>query len=256
MKETVGVIGVGGFATHLIEGLMRSDPSLQMVLSPRNRDRAQLLSERFGLPVMQTNDEVVSASDLVLLCTRPMHVFDSVADLPWREEQIIVSVAAGITRAELDPYVAPAEVVLSMPTNSGMIGAAAIPMHPQNSKAQQLLSKLGDIMVIDDEKVFAAASTLGAYFGWLLALMQESTAWLERNGADPAQARQLMVKVFRSVADVVSHRDQHSLEFMVDELRIPGGLTEHGLKLFTESGAMEEWSKILDATHDRLTQRY
>ena len=256
MKETVGVIGVGGFATYLIEGLMHSDPSMRLVLSPRNHDRARLLSERFGLPMMQSNEEVVSASDLILLCTRPMHVLECVAGLPWRKEQTIVSVAAGITRAELEPYVAPAEVVLSMPTNSATIGAAAIPMHPQNPRAHRLLSRLGDTVVIDDEKAYAAASTLGAYYGWLLALMQESTTWLERNGVDPAQARQLMIKVYRSVADVASHRDQHSLECLVDEIRMPGGLTEHGLSLFAESGAIEEWSKILDSTLARLSQRY
>ena len=256
MNETLGIIGVGKFASYLVEGFLRGDPTLSIILSPRNKEYAHKLSRRFDLKIATNNSEVVASADFIILATRPIHVFESIENLSWRSEQIVISVAAGITRRELLEYVSPAEVVLSMPTNSGMIGSAAIPTHPYNSKANQLLSTLGETFTIEDEQVFGACATLGAYYGWLLALMEESTRWLEERGTGPVLARRMVSQVFRSVANIVEYRDRDSLSFLVDELRTPGGLTEHGLDLFEESRAIKEWSTVLDTIHNRLSKRY
>ena len=256
MKVRLGVIGVGRFARYLVEGLLRTDPSLPIILSPRNKQNSLLLSQRFGLTIAADNSEVVANSDIVLLATRPIQIFESLDNLRWRKGMIAISVAAGVTRRELSEYVSPSEVVLSMPTNSGMIGSAAIPMHPYNAKADKLLSMLGCTFVIEDEKIYEACATLGAYYGWLLGLMDESAGWLEGKGTNPVLARRMVSQVFRSVANVVEHRDQESLSFLVDELRTPGGLTEHGLDIFEETNAIKTWSKILDTIYSRLSQRY
>ncbi|MDJ0958222.1 MAG: NAD(P)-binding domain-containing protein [Arenicellales bacterium] len=256
MSETLGVIGVGSFASYLVEGLLRSDPTQQIILSPRNREHTRKLHHRFGLTIAANNSEVVAGADIVILATRPIHIFESIENLPWRKEQIAISVAAGVTRSELLEYVSPAEVVLSMPTNSGMIGSAAIPMYPYNSNAEQLLSRLGKTFIIEDEDVYRACTTLGAYFGWLLALTEESARWLEEKGTNTALARRMVSQAFRSVANIVEHRDQENLRLLVDELRTPGGLTEHGLDLFEETKAIKEWSNVLDTIYNRLSRRY
>ena len=256
MSETLGVIGVGRFASYLVEGFLRGDPAQSIILSPRNKEHTRKLRQRFGLTVAADNSEVVANANIVLLATRPIQIFESIKELPWRKEQIAISVAAGVPRPELLEYVSPAEVVLSMPTNSGMIGSAAIPMYPYNSRANQLLSTLGQTFIIEDEEAYGACATLGAYYGWLLALTEESACWLEEKGANTALARRMVSQVFRSVANIVEHRDQESLRFLVDELRTPGGLTEHGLELFEETKAIKEWSNVLDTIFSRLSRRY
>ncbi len=256
MQYTLGVIGVGEFATHLIAGFMRSLPGMQVILSPRNAERARALRDEYGHAIAPSNAEVVARSEIVLLSTRPAQTVEAIAELPWIAEQLVISVAAGISLDELRALVGPADAVLCMPSNAAMIGSSIVPFYPDNPRARTLLRSLGTPVALPDEGAFGAAAVLGAHYGWLLRLMATNARWLTDHGVPEHSARALVQGQFASVAAIAGHRDDIGLNALADELNLPGGITAHGYRLFEENHAIGDWSDVMDSVLERLAERY
>jgi pyrroline-5-carboxylate reductase len=90
----------------------------------------------------------------------------------------------------------------------------------------------------------------------MLALQAESMDWLSRHNVDPDQARNIIDSVLRATSEIDQYRKQLTTRQLSDELRLPGGITEFGLKMFEESGSIKDWSKVMDAVLARLSKSY
>jgi pyrroline-5-carboxylate reductase len=134
-----------------------------------------------------------------------------------------------------------------MIVSSAALGAGAISQHPANAPAHGVLSRLGSVTVLDDERQFEAASCLGAYFGWMLALCHDTEQWLSRAGVDRAAARSLVAETFRGVAALAAANADRPLAEMLQELETPGGNTAMGRGILERRGALAAWDDALSA---------
>jgi pyrroline-5-carboxylate reductase len=256
MKFELGVIGTGEFAVHLLRGFMRHNTDLNVILSPRNLQRAESMASEFGHTVALSNSDVVERANIVLVATLPSQLLDAVSGHNWRDDQTVISVAAGVTLEELNAAIHPATAVLCMPTNSAMIGSSIVPVYPHNAVAEEFLQALGRPQVLQSEQAFESCSVLGATYGWLLALKAASTSWLVENNVAEPEARELMAGLFESVGQISRHRQDTTVDDLANELRLPGGLTEHGLNMFAESASFERWQEVMGSVLDRLSTKY
>jgi pyrroline-5-carboxylate reductase len=243
----VGIIGVGRFAGFVVEGLQRSGDAPLIVLSPRNRERSQRLATRPGTSVANDNSDVVTRSDVVILSVTPGCGEEAVRGLPWRSDQVVISAVSNFRLDALAHEVSPAQAVRAMIVSSAALGAGAISQHPANGPAHDVLSRLGSVTVFDDEMQFEAASCLGAYFGWLLALCGQTEQWLRKTGVDSAAARTLVAETFRGAAVLLATNRDHPLAEMVGELETPGGNTAMGRGILERRRALATWDDALSA---------
>ena len=256
MKYDMGIIGVGEFCLYLVDGFKKRDPEINILLSPRGEKQTKDLAKRYGFRIGENNAAVAAAVPVILLATRPAQVEEALNGIDFNQDQLVISVATGITHEHLNTLVAPAHSVLCMPTNSAMIGVSPVPMYPANDQARRLLKSLGPVFTFSDEKQYEACAVLGAYYGWMLALQAESMDWLSRHNVDPDQARNIIDSVLRATSEIDQYRKQLTTRQLSDELRLPGGVTEFGLKMFEESGSIKDWSKVMDAVLARLSKSY
>ena len=59
-----------------------------------------------------------------------------------------------------------------------------------------------------------------------------------------------------AAAAMVRARNSDTIPVMVDELRTPGGITEHGLQFLNEREALAAWPDACAAVLARLSQPY
>lgn len=250
----IGILGVGHLATFLVDGLRRAGDEQPIVLSPRNRGRAQALARRCACTVATDNADLVERSELVVLATRPPQAVDAVTDLPWTADHVLVSVAAGVGLASLRAAAAPATVVRAMPVSCAAIGHSPTALFPDERRARALLEQVGTVHVLPDEAAFEVASVLGAFYAWAFALAAEGTRWTREHAVDPDTARALVVGMLRGAAGMMAAQPDVPPAEMLDALATPGGLTRLGLGVMDERGALAAWSEACDAVLSRVRE--
>lgn len=252
MSGTVGIIGVGHLAGYLVEGLAASADAPAMLLSPRNRTMAKDLAHRFGCRVAADNAAVVAASDIVILATRPADSVTAIGGLPWRPGQPLVSVAAGVPAGRLSAAAPGATVVRALPVASSAAGASPTPLWPDHAAVRSLLGRLGSVVPLPDESTFDAATTLGAFYAWLHALMAEVEAWCLARGVPPEQTRTLVAGCLTGAAAMASRDPAVPLPAMLTTLATPGGISAAGLSVLETGTGLSDWRTALDAAALRL----
>lgn len=252
MLERVGIVGVGHLAGYLVEGLARERPNLEVVLSPRNVDRSAQLATQYGASVAADNQAVCDVADVVLVTTRPAEVEGVCRPLGFRADQTVVSTAAGVPLSVLAPAVAPATAVRAMPLTCSAIGRSPTLLLPDDPVARDFFELLGTVHSVDDDAQFTPASAIGAYYGWIYALMDDVIAWCVRAGVPASTARDLVLDTTRGAAEMGLAHPDRELSDLLDSLATPGGITRQGLETLRRTGSLEAWIEALDDVLQRL----
>lgn len=246
MKQTVGVIGVGHLARHLVEGYARVHAPFEIVLSPRNAATSRMLADRFGATIAASSAEVVRRADVVLLATRPPDLIEAACGLPWREDQVAVSLASGVALSGLRRAAFPATAARALPITAAQIGESPTCLHPDNAVARRLFECVGSVHAFDDESVFEAASIHGVIYSTFHAVMQSLAQWLARDGVPADDARELVARTIRAAGGMVTAHPELPLERMVEAFAIPGSLTLTAVEAMRGSGALSGINEALD----------
>lgn len=251
-QQVIGILGVGHLAGFLLEGLKRAGAQERVVLSPRGRAKAEALAARFAAEIAPDNQSVVDESDLVLVSLPAAQGQDILAGLRFREGQTILSAMAGTSQERLAEIVSPAAAHCTMmPGFANALGVGPSLLFPASSSCEALLGRLGPVHVFEEEAAFDAACVFGAFSGASFVFMQRIVAWFESQGVPPETARYLVAETLRGNAEVVRTVDQ-PLENIVEGIATVGGITRQCVDALDGEGALESWSRALDAVQARM----
>ncbi|WP_192181662.1 pyrroline-5-carboxylate reductase family protein [Mesorhizobium amorphae] len=245
----IGILGVGHLAASMLAGFLHSglDPET-ILLSPRGK--ATDFSARYGFRLAADNYDLVERSDVVILSVRPAHAPQAVAGLPWRKEQVVVSVCAGVSLSRLE--VAPARAVRAMPFTASEIAASPTVYFPDIEQARTVLDRLGPSIALGSEKDFEVATVSAAVYGWAQDLIRNTAEWSSAQGLDPAIARRLTAMTFVAAGRLIAEKSE-PMDQMLEELVTPGGITERGLQVLSARGVPAAWEEACTAVLDKLT---
>lgn len=251
-EVTLGVLGVGHLAGFLLEGLRKSGLETRFVLSPRGRQKAETLSESLSAEIAADNQGVVDESDVILVSLPAARGRDILAGLRFREGQVVLSAMAGTGPETLAEIVGPASACCTMmPGYANALGVGPSLLYPVNDLCEDLLSRLGPVHVFEDRAAFEAACVFGAFSGASYVFMQRIVTWFEAQGVPPETARMLVAETLRGNAEVVRSVDE-PLENIVEGIATVGGITRQCVDALDAEGALESWSRALDAVQARM----
>ena len=248
----IGILGVGHLAKQMVRGWMRlPDQRPEIIISPRNREISESLAAEFGVRIAANNDELVEAADIIFLACRPAQAFEAVTGLPWRKDQYLVSVCAGVTVEALSAGIA-AKVHRAMPITASSIGESPTLLYPDNPVIREAMQSLGPVIAVPAETDFETATVNAAVYGWVFAVIDEMSRWCEAQGLDPAIARHSTAHSFRAATGMILKNPGEPLSVMLEELATPGGITELGLKDLESARALEAWPAAAEKVLARL----
>ena len=115
MKKPIGIIGTGAIAEAVVIGLCtKANPPEQILLSPRNSQRANRLAEQHSnVAVARDNQSVLNNSSLLFIAVRPQVAEDILLELQFKPDQTILSFMAGVSISRLKELVEPAKHLLA-----------------------------------------------------------------------------------------------------------------------------------------------
>ena len=251
VRASWGIIGIGHLASHLVEGLYRTDAKQSLVVSPRGAALVRELATRYPLTVAASNQTVVDDSETVILAVRPTQMLALADELNFRQGQVVISVAAGVSFESLDRCVKPATLVRSMPVISAAFGESPTCIFPHEPKAIEFFSLLGAVHSYATEREFEVAMVMATYYGWVFALMAETSDWLKQHGLEEVSSEVLVAQMTRAAAGL-SLNSTDPLRDITSAIARPGSFSLLGLESLMGDGALQSWrtacTRVLDKT--------
>ena len=225
MAKTIGILGVGHLAGFLVEGLRRGGAEVEIVLSPRNRDKAEALAAAHDARIAEDNQALVDRSDMILACLPAAQGRDILHGLQFRPDQTVLSAMAGTSHGQLAPLVAPASAfVTMMPGAANALGCGPSLLFPQDDNWAGLLAHFGTVIPLASEQEFEVAAVFGGLSGASFAWMREAMAWFQKEGMSEAAAQALVGATLRGNAEVILQPGA-SLAEITTGVATPGGIT-------------------------------
>lgn len=251
---TLGILGIGHLSEHLVAGWMRSADPPELLLSPRNAEKAQVLAERFGLPIAADNQALVDRSEAVLLSVRPWHALEVVGRLSWRPGRTLISAVAGLPLAELQAAAPQTKVSRVMPLIAAAVGESPTTLYPEDALTRTLFSPLGPVVSVPDETRFDAANIAHCYYGCLYALMEQAEAVMAEAGLDSASARLLASQATRAAATMARDHHREPLEETTAAIATEGSFTKLGLDHLQRREALTAWAEACRVIHQAIRE--
>ena len=228
----VSVIGCGNMGSALLTGLADAGGYR---LTAYDVDSDALADIEAHCDQTTTDLGDVRDSAVAVLAVKPDIVPVVLDDLDLRPEQTLVTIAAGVSRARVAAET-DATVVRIMPNLAAetQTMAAAVAWDTPDDDVRQMLSDLGEYVVIDEELMHVATALNGSGPAFVFYLIQAMQARAVEEGLDPADARILAAQTFKGAAETVLRSDRE-LDALIDAVCSPGGTTIEGMDVLFDS---------------------
>lgn len=245
-KTRIAFIGAGNMAACIIGGLRAQgvEASLIRASAPGAETRERIAHEQ-GIKVFADNAQAIEGADVVVLAVKPQ-LMKSVCQAlkpSLKPEQLVVSVAAGITCASMTQWLGDQPVVRCMPNTPSQLRQGASGLYAtdkvsakQRTQAEQLLSAVGIAVWVDQEKQMDAVTAVsGSGPAYFFLMMEAMTAAGVKLGLSEDIARKLTLQTALGSSLIASGSDSDPAELR-RRVASPGGTTEAAIKAFQAGG--------------------
>lgn len=244
----ISIIGGGNMGGAIALGLADSKSVLPQditVIGRSDKTLARLADANKYLNTVAGDYDSLSEADIVIVAVKPWlveEVLKTHRDKLLSENQLLVSVAAGITLDQLQGWTTMEKPLFRLIPNTAIAIRQSMTFVAsrnagieQENMILQLFSNLGKVELID-EKQFSAATSLSscgiAYaFRYIRAAMEGGVEM----GLYPNQSRDIVLQTLRGAIDLIEANNSHP-EAEIDKVTTPGGITIKGLNEMEHAG--------------------
>lgn len=244
-KFKIGFIGAGHMSQALIKGLIESKllKSDQVFASNRTPGKLLKLKDLYDITVFNLNEPIVEECDVVILAMKPQDFPKAVEDISqhFRDEQIIISLAAGISSDQLEKLIPRGRVIRIMPNTPSLIGRGVIGMYSQSSDdsaddlVQELFSSVGYVLKVETEDQFDALMiSCSSGTGFIFEMMMYWQDWIEERGFTTEESKKMTVETFLGASMLAAQSMGVDIEELQQRVTSRKGVTAAGLNAMRE----------------------
>ena len=234
-------LGAGSMAQNLIKGYLNGSDiqTKNIFISGRQAKKTTKLSEKLKVQTLLDNEELLEKADIVFLCIKPQDGRQALEELApqWEKRHTVISILAGTDFKQLKKWgLKVRRLTRLMPNTSVCIGQGLLPFCSSenqdnlNSFIEELLSPLGQTLVLEEERQLAPITTACASgSSFILEIMEYWQEWLLGEGFTTAQAKQLSLKTFLGTSLMAEKRKNKSFSELQQEIVSKKGVSQVGL---------------------------
>ncbi|MFT4248950.1 MAG: pyrroline-5-carboxylate reductase [Pseudomonas sp.] len=263
---SLAFIGGGNMARSLIAGLVRRGiaGTRIRVADPGEVTRQALVAD-FGVQAFAEAAEAVDGADTWVLAVKPQvirGVCESLAARAQASDPLVISIAAGITGAQLERWLGgDRAVVRAMPNTPALLGAGVTGLHAsarvgqaQREQAERLLGSAGATVWVEDTALIDAVTAVsgsGPAYVFLLAEAMEAAAL--QQGLPAQAARTLVLQTVLGAARMLTEAGETPAELR-RRVTSPNGTTQAAIETFQAGGFEALTAQAIDAAAQRARE--
>ncbi|MBN1459345.1 MAG: pyrroline-5-carboxylate reductase [Armatimonadetes bacterium] len=246
-KYTLGVIGTGNMGSAFVRRVIgvSAVPADKVVLADADEQRVQALAQELGAQVADSNVDLASQSEYVLLAVKPGVVPSVLGEISGAltAEQTIVSFAAGVSLEKLGAGLGKSgpSLVRIMPNTPALVGAGvfavAAPGVAQErvEKLEEMLRAAGEVVQVEEKLMDAITGLIGSGPAFVFVLIEALADGAVAAGLPRPMAQELAVQTVVGAGRLVQETGQHPAA-LKDAVASPGGTTIAGLAELERGG--------------------
>lgn len=261
--HTIAVIGAGTIGETLISGLLRSGwPADRLVATERRRERAEELSERYGIRIV-TDAEAVARADVLAIAVKPQDAASLMEELGplMPKEKLLVSLCAGLPISFFAKWLPEGTPVIRVMTNTPALvdqAMTAISPGPHTTAehlalAEEMFRPLGRTIQLPESQQDAVTALSGsgpAYFFFLVEAMTDAGILL---GLPRQVAHDLIVQTAVGSAIMLRESGEHPVKLR-EAVTSPAGTTISAIRELENHGVRAALLAALEAARDRARE--
>ena len=255
----IGFIGAGVMGKAIINGLLKSNFVTRdnIIASEITEELAKKVSDETGIKVISNNRELVKASDVIILSTKPFIIKDVLEEI--REnltgEKILVSIAAGINTSFMEEIIRKeTPVIRVMPNTPAVVeeGMSAVSRGKYATDKQvelimQIFSNVGRCIEVQEKHINAVTGISGSGPAFIYLIIEALADGGVKLGLPKKTAIELAAQTTLGAAKMVLETGKHP-SILKDEVTTPGGCTIAGLAVMEDNGVRAALSKTVQET--------
>lgn len=241
----IAVIGAGNMGGAIVKGLLCGksvSPENIWVANPSRPKLDALQSIDSRITITTDNQEAVSAADWVVLAVKPWLIEAVIKSLTFRSEQVVVSIAAGVTFDQLTSYTGGTHTLFRVMPNTAISEQASMTLissynatREQEAQIVLLFAELGRAMIVPEAKMAAATILASCGIAYVLKYIHAATEAGVEMGIAPHDAMIMVAKSVEGAAKLILNNDTHPA-VEIDKVTTPGGITIKGLNTLEHTG--------------------
>jgi pyrroline-5-carboxylate reductase len=232
--DTLAILGGGKIGEALLSGLLRAGRSTDdVIVSEKHPARAEFLATTYRVRTHSV-EGALSVADTVLLAVKPQDIDALLALMRphMRADHVVVSVAAGVTTAQIERGLGESvAVVRCMPNTPALVDEAMTAISAGTHAtaahldlAESMLASVGKVVRVPESQLDAVTALSGsgpAYFFFLVEAMIDAGILL---GLPRTLAADLIVQTAIGAAKMLRDSGEHPVQLR-EAVTSPGGTT-------------------------------
>jgi pyrroline-5-carboxylate reductase len=259
--QRIAILGGGRMGEALLAGLLDAGYDADAIaVAEAHADRRQELEARApGTRVGPSASWAVADADVVVVAVKPNDVgavLDSAIDaLP--AHACVVSIAAGVTIADLEAHAPGRPVVRAMPNTPALVGrgataiaAGSLATDDDLASAERLLSHVGTVARVPEHLLDAVTGLSGSGPAYVFLVVEALTEAGVLNGLPRELVVDLVAQTLVGSAELLLASDEGP-EVLRANVTSPGGTTAAGLAALERNGVRAAFLEAVTAATER-----
>lgn len=255
----IAIIGAGNMGGAIARGLAQSERANTFAITVANPSRSKLKTLQSAYPQLHItgdNAEAVRNSDFVILAVKPWKMAQVIGQLPLSDNHTVISVAAGISLADLDALCGNSHLPLfriipntAIAVKAGMSLVSAV--HAPQQTIDLVLSvfnELGLAMLIEETQMAAATSLTSCGIAYVFKYVQAAMQAGVELGIRPADAIRMLAQTLEGAAQILLQTEGAHPSTEIDKVTTPGGYTIKGINTLDHEGFVSAIIKAIKAS--------
>lgn len=249
-------------ATALVSGLVNPPRAhLKIRVCDPNEKAREHLERTFAVPTFASSEAAIDGADIIVLAVKPQIMPQVLKGLSAsvKDEQLIVSIAAGITIESIRSTLGGQQAVIrSMPNTPALVGhgitgivAGANCTQLHHQWAEEILSAAGEVVWLEDESLMDAVTAISGTGPAYFFLLAEALAAAAREMGLPADTADRLASITCFGAGAMLASSPGEAEELRLRVTSPGGTTQAAMVVMEEGKFRNLVFRAAEAARDR-----
>lgn len=264
MANTIGFIGGGNMASAIINGLIKKEVYSEnnIFVSAASQNTVDRLHKTLNVNSSQSNAYVVENSEMIVLSVKPYMVFKILDEIrPFlRPNQVVISIASGITLKKLTAALPQQKVYRAMPNtpasvNMGMTSISTMldQNEPSLVQVEAIFNAVGKTAWIDESLMHAAIAVHGSSPAYAFVMIEAMADAAVLEGMPRDKAYTMAAQSLLGAAQMVLDSGLHP-GVLKDQVTSPGRNTIKAIAVLEQDGFRSSIIRAMHAAAEKSRQ--